>query len=447
MLKFERTNEVMDFEAQFPKRHIVADAKSISLSSKPGVNTHEAVDAPSHTEGAISASSIYTLSNPSLDYYYNDVIGFDDLHDALVYESQETMFSENRELSQTLLKNELGQSAFEAASPRRLKEGQTLFAPEPSQITALYYRLADQLSDRLSVNELNLVNNKHGYLSEYGKGNSYLRNLNFSTLQLNDYFAPFFDILYRTCVNDNVLVQIRSSYENAYQSPSEITVQSSASASNHLNISSLRQARGFMHGVTWLMFTTAMNNILAAARSVSLANWSAKLVDELVPSSMTVFEEPDPELQEAVDDFERLNSDISEWIESLLISRRATLSTHPRYSRLNSPEGCITFFEAHRWVDVRAGEIYFESKHLITTATVLMFSGYIDQVVPSINQDGSLKRFEVADEWASSRYLVSAVSNCKKLGDIIEDNEGIKRAFERSVLENHRHFYPPSALI
>lgn len=447
MLSFERTDEVVDIDEQFPKRFVAGDAKALALSTDIPATTQEFVDAPSHTENAISTSSIYTLANPSLNYYYDDIIGVDNLQDSLVQESPNSLFSENRALSQTILRNELGMSSLETYQPRKLKKGQTLFAPELSQVTALYYRLADQLSDRLSINELNIIVNNHGYISTFGRGNAYLRNLNHNVLNLNDYFAPLFDTLYRTCVNDNVLVQIRSSYEGVYQPPTEVTIQSSASASNHLSISSLRQARSFIHGVTWLMFSTAMNNILASVRGMSFSNWSAKVISELTPKTLSIFDEPDPRQQKAIDDFERLKVDVISWVESLLISRRATLASHPRYSKLHSPEGCITLFEAHRWVDYKAGEIYLESRHIVTTATILLFSGLLDQLSSVIHENGETEKFDVANEWLTPSYLISAIENTKDVGAIIEENEGVRRAFERAVLDNHRHYYPPSALI
>jgi len=251
-IPIERINEVMDFDGLFPVTTNVNDAHILAQTYDTASATETIVAAPTHTDKAINAASVYTLADPNIAYYYNDILNDGDMGAALVLDGNNKSFTQNKTLSQTVLKNELGHTAYPTSIPRELKEGQSLFAPDPSQITALYYRLIDQLSDKLTINELNLVSNTHGYVSSEGLGNANLKGLTHNVVSLNDYFTPLFDSLYRTCINDNVLRQVRGSYENVYQSPEQISIQSSASTTDHLRVSSLRQARGFIHGITWL---------------------------------------------------------------------------------------------------------------------------------------------------------------------------------------------------
>lgn len=446
-LPIERINEVMDFDSQFPVAPTINDAHIIAQAYDTTTTTDTIIEAPTHTDKAINAASIYTLADPNITYYYNDILSDGDMSSALVLDSGNKIFTQNKTLSQTVLKNQVGQAAYPSSTPRKLKEGQTLFAPDPSQITALFYRLIDQLSDQLTLNELNLVSSTHGYVSNNGKGNASLKGVSHNVIALNDYFAPLFDSLYRTCINDSVLNQVRGSYESVYQPPEEISIQSSASTTDHIRISSLRQARGFIHGITWLMFSAAMNNIFASARSALIANWSAKVLDELTSYNLTIFDDADPKMQRSTDGFERLRNNISLWIEQLVIKRRAILRSHPRYKALHSPDGCITFFEAHRWLHVKAGEIYFESRHLVSTASQLVFSGYIDQLTSSIDNYQNVKKFDVVEDWLTPGYLHSMIETCEEIEGYIEEDENLAAAFEQAVLDNHRHYYPPSALV
>ena len=446
-MPIERVNEVMDFDNLFPVAPTVNDAHIIAQTYDTASATETLVHAPTHTDKAVNTTSIYTLVNPDLSYYYDDILLDVGMGSTLVMDSSNKSFTQNKSLAQTILKNDLGQTAHASNMPREIKEGQSLFAPDPAQITALYYRLIDQLSDQLTINELNLVSNTHGYVSNDGMGNATLKGLTHNVLALNDYFTPLFDSLYRACINDSVLNQVRTSYQDVYQSPEQISIQSSASASDHLRISSLRQARGFIHGVTWLMISTAMNNIFASTRSTSTSNWSTKVIDELTPSNLTVFDTADPKMQRSINSFERICNNIPLWIEQLVIKRRAMLGSHPRYKSMRSPDGCITFFEAHRWLHVKAGEIYFESRHLVSTATLLMFSGYIDQFTASIDNYQDVKKFDVAEDWLTPSYLCSMIETTEELEGYIEENDNVAAAFEQAVLDNHRHYYPPSALV
>lgn len=446
-MPIERVNEVMDFDNLFPVAPTVNDAHMLAQTYDTASDTEMVVNAPTHTDKAVDATSVYTLVNPNITHYYDDILSDGDMGAALVLDGSNSSFTQNKDLSQTVLKNALGQTAYPSNVPRDIKEGQSLFAPDPSQITALYYRLIDQLSDKLTINELNLVSNTHGYVSNNGHGNASLKGITHNVVSLNDYFTPLFDSLYRTCINNNVLNQIRASYDDVYQPPEQISIQSSASTTDHLRISSLRQARGFIHGVTWLMFSTAMNNIFASARSAFISNWFTKVIDELTPYNLTVFDTADPKMQRSIDSFERLRNNISLWVEQMVIKRRAMLKSHPRYKTLHSPDGCITFFEAHRWLHIKAGEVYFESRHLVSTATLLMFSGYVDPFTPSIDGYQEVKTFDVAEEWLSKNYLCSMIETCEEVEGYIEDNENLAAAFEQAVLDNHRHYYPPSALV
>lgn len=446
-LPIERVNETMDFDGMFPTAPVVNDAQTLVKASDATIDTESSVAAPTHTASAINAASVYTLVNPDALYYYNDILSSGNGAAALVLDATNTHFSQNKSLSQTILKNELGPTSLSYKTPRKLKPGQTLHAPDTAQITALYYRLIDQLTDQLTINELNLVSSTHGYVTSKGSGNAVLKGLTHNVINLNDYFTPLFDSLYRTCINGHVLKQVRSSYHSAYQPPSQTTIQSSANASDHNRISSLLQARGFIHGVTWLMFTTAMNNIFAAKRSAFISNWSAKVIDELTPYNLTIFDTADPKLQQAIDNFERLRNDISVWIDQLVVKRRAMLRSHPRYKTMRSPEGCITFFEAHRWLHIKSGEVYFDSSHLVSTANLLIFSGYIDQFTTAIDGYQETKSFAVSDDWQSADYFSSMNEVTSELSECIEHNESLANAFEQAVLDNHRHYYPPSALV
>ena len=86
-LPIERINEVMDFDSQFPVAPTINDAHIIAQAYDTTTTTDTIIEAPTHTDKAINAASIYTLADPNITYYYNDILSDGDMSSALVLDS------------------------------------------------------------------------------------------------------------------------------------------------------------------------------------------------------------------------------------------------------------------------------------------------------------------------------------------------------------------------
>lgn len=444
-LPITRINDGIDFSELMPDPQNAADGQNLGKTDNAIPDSVPSATAPTHTAAAIASSKAFNLNDLTSQHYYNEVINLEGLHDYLVIDSTSTPYAAgNKAKDDGLIAIA---TTAKADNGRNLKPGQTAFAPKPAQITALYYRLIDQLSDRVSLNELNLANNVYGRVAADRPGNSRLLHHNCSVITYNDYYVPLYDSLYRTCINNEVLTIVKKSYTTRYQSPEDVTIQASAGITDTHRISSLRQARVFIHSLTWSLFSAGMNNLLASSRTLFFNSWQTRVTRELAQPAMTDLDSINSDYAEALDDFNLIKSKVSSLVEQLVISRDSKLASHSRFKGMKNPKGCVAFFEAHQWVSPKAGFVYFESAHLVSTANTLIFSGYLDTLSWQIDGYKQYSQHTYADDWVTPSYLVSMIETVGEVVEYIEEYPDIKNSFDQELMDNHRHYYSPQNLV
>lgn len=444
VLPIIRIDDGFDYSSLMPDPKNTADAQNLSLTDVAVPDSAPSTIAPTHTAAAIASSKAFNLNNFTSQHYYNEVIRLDGLHDFLIIDNDESPYvnanySPERELIEL--------APTESKSGRQVKPGQTIFAPKPEQITALYYRLIDQLSDRVSLNELNLANNVYGRVMDGAIGNSLISTHNHSVVTSNDYYVPLYDSLYRTCINQDVLNIIKTSYLARYQPPEEVTIQHSAGLTESYKISSLRQARVFIHSHTWSLFSAGVNNLLASSRTLFFNAWSARMLSELTHSTGTALDSLDASNLDALDDFNLIKTKLNSLVEQLVISRDTMLASHPRFKGLKNPKGCIAYLEAHQWVSSKSGYVYFEAAHLVSTAQSLLFSGYLDVISWQIEGYKKYSNHKYSEEWLTPGYVTSMIDTLSEIIEYIQESPEVQSSFNQEVVDNHRHYYSPQNLV
>lgn len=444
VLPITRIDDGFDYSSLMPDPKNAADAQNLALTDAAVPDSAPSTTAPTHTAAAIASSKAFNLNDFTSQHYYNEVIRLDGLHDFLIIDNNASPYPNNEYSPEREL---IELAPIDDQSGRHVKPGQTIFAPKPEQITSLYYRLIDQLSDRVSLNELNLANNVYGRVMDGTLGNSYIFSHNHSVIDSNDYYVPLYDSLYRTCINQDVLNIIRTSYLSRYQSPEEVTIQHSAGLTESYKISSLRQARVFIHSHTWSLFTAGINNLLASSRTLFFNAWSSRMLGELTHSTSTALDTLDESNLEALDNFNLIKTKINSLVEQLVISRDTKLASHPRFKGLKNPKGCIAYLEAHQWVSPKTGYIYFEAAHLVSTAHSLVFSGYLDTVSWQIEGYKKYSNHKYSDEWVTPDYVLSMIDTVSEMVEHIQDSPDLQSSFNKEVVDNHRHYYSPQSLV
>lgn len=444
VLPIVRVDDGFDYSSLMPDPKNTADAQNLSLTDVAVPDSAPSTTAPTHTAAAIASSKAFNLNNLTNQHYYNEVIRLDGLHDFLVIDNNSSPYvngdhSSERELIELAPKGDMQDT--------QVKPGQTIFAPKPEQITALYYRLIDQLSDRVSLNELNLANNIYGRVMDGTLGNSTIFTHNHSVVSFNDYYVPLYDSLYRTCINQDVLNIIRTSYLSRYQSPEDVTIQDSAGLTESHKISSLRQARVFIHSHTWSLFSAGMNNLLASSRTLFFNAWGSRMLSELTHSTGSALDSLDTTNLDALDDFNLVKTKLNSLVEQLVISRDTMLASHPRFKGLKNPKGCVAYLEAHQWVSSKSGYVYFEAAHLVSTAQALIFSGYLDVISWQLDGYKKYSNHKYSEDWLTPGYVVSMIDTMIEIIDYLQDSPEIQSSFNQEVMDNHRHYYSPQSLV
>lgn len=445
VLPITRIDDGFDYSSLMPDPKNAADAQNLALTDAAIPDSAPSTTAPTHTAAAIASSKAFNLNDFTSQHYYNEVIRLDGLHDFLVIDNHASPYANTEQGPEREL---VELAPHESAEGRRVKPGQTIFAPKPEQITALYYRLIDQLSDRVSLNELNLANNVYGRVMDGSLGNSVIFSHQHTVVSGNDYYVPLYDSLYRTCINQDVLNIIRTSYQTRYQAPEDVTIQDSAGLTQGHKISSLRQARVFIHSHTWSLFSAGMNNLLASSRTLFFKSWSSRMLAELTHNEGdTALNTLDDANLEALDDFNLIKTKLNSLVEQLVIGRDTKLASHHRFKGLKNPRGCVAYLEAHQWVSPKSGYVYFESAHLVSTAQSLIFSGYLDAISWQIDGYKKHSTHKHADEWLSPGYVSSMIDTVSEIVDYVQDSPEIQSSFNQEVMDNHRHYYSPQSLV
>lgn len=351
------------------------------------------INEPKHTEKHVSDSQIVNIDKSLQD------------SNRQIIHTGETLIETQYEFA----------TNYEAYVEKKLKSGQTIPALDVAQTIASYYRLAESVVNKISINP-------YAGEQENDFNHGSFNDIPYQFIGLNDNLHLKFDKLFHACTSDSVINIIRKNYHLRYLAANKVDIATLSKTKNRDKISSLTQTKQFLQQVMLNTLSVTLNYSFSSRRQFKINKWFDNIKITITPPQSVDTRIP-AYLMEAQKNLESIKKNIVNAFNKGISERKAFIEQDfALRTKIENKPNLISYYEVIRFNHDKR-QVDFQINYLLTTAFYAVFSGIMNN------------KFKTS-------YSISVLNIFNKITNAINEHDELRDSFIQCCLDGHRHHYP-----